>query len=180
MKLMNILFSCVLLSVMTACNNEQAATASQEITATNTLTNAPEIVGTWTYESFDFDFKTNIDFPGIDVLIKKQLEPIIEQNLSGTVVTYKADGTFDVNGKDKQAKGTYKFENNELIHEGFTDASSAINYASASINGDVLTLNVSADQFWKMLASTNIDENGLKQVKETLTINKLTYTFKKQ
>src|SRR5690606_17414333 len=138
-----------------------------------------QMLGTWQYQNLDFDFKINVNLPGIEEQLKSNMLQKIEKEIEGTKVTYKADGNFEVQSAKNNTTGKYKVENNELVHSDFNNQETIMSYANAEVDGDILTLQVTEEQFWKMLGSLPAAQNGIDQIKQMITVNRLVYTFKK-
>lgn len=171
-----------LATLLTACNSNTSDTATATSQKVEHTASENQMVGTWKFKDLDFDFKINVDLPGIERTIKQQLNEQVKKTVSDITVTYNNDGTFNVNGGKDNAdgtKGTYKIENNQLTHTNFAQESSIINYANAQVNNDVLTLQIDGEQFWKMMETLNNVKGGVGEMQKMITINKLTYTFSK-
>lgn len=179
--MMKHLFSIIAILFVTtiSCNNnENSSNNSIDNTIKTTVSNN-EMIGSWQFSDMDFDFKLNMELPGIAEMINKQLNNQLKSAVSDFKITYNTDGTFEVNGSKSNTKGKYSIENGELVHSNLSNGETLLNYANAQIIGDELTLQITAEQFYKMLASLQGMEENIEQFKKIMTINKLTYKFKK-
>lgn len=179
-KLLKITLILALCSSAVACNNNST---TNEITPKNTTiphnATSYEMVGKWDLEDIDLDVKLTTDIPGADALVKNEFNNKVKEIIGKAIITYNADGTFATEGANEKVIGKYSIENNELIHSGFSNEKSMIAYATAQVNGDKLTLQISGEQFWKMLESASFGKQ-IEMVKNMLEIKNITYIFKKQ
>ena len=178
MKIPSLLLVCCGL-YMTACSNSRSNSDTSNNTPIEHTATNNQMVGKWKYKDLDFDFKINIDLPGIEDNLKTKMKDQLKQQMGESQIEYKPDGTFEVNSPQQNNKGKYKIENNELIHTDFTNQTNVMNFSKANIDGNILTLQVTGDQFWKMLESIPEAKAGVEEMKKMLTVNQITYTFEK-
>jgi hypothetical protein len=179
-KLLNITLILAISCTLFSCNNntETISNTTESATITHNVSDN-EMVGNWTLEDINLDVKLTTDIPGAETLIKNEFNKKIKEDIGKFVITYNSDGTFSTQGANETATGKYSIVNNELLHSNFSNEESMIAYASAHVDGAKLTLQISGNQFWKMLDSASFGKQ-IEMVKKTLVVNNITYIFKKQ
>lgn len=166
-------------ALFVACANEETGTTNEQAAIIANTATTNDMVGAWKFEDVDVNIKLNVDLPGIEQTMNDQILKSVKKSIKDVVISYNNDGTFQINGGKEKAGGKYTFENDELLHTSFSNEKNVVAHAKAQVENDILTLQIGEEQFWKMMASVDIGEDNLQQIKNMLTIKHITYKFKK-